>query len=211
MTWLDALGWGGSALLIFSLLQARVLRFRVLNFIACLVLVVFNAVLMIWPMVAMNVVLAGINLWFIVRLLRERDDEAAFEVLATGADDAYLRHFLRVHRAELARFQPDFEPAAISRPGAGTYLVQRGTETVGVVVVQQEGEVGHVLLDYVTPRYRDFSPGRFVWRDSGLLAGRGICRVVTSPTMVEPYYDRLGFRAEGRSWVLDLPQTGQST
>src|SRR5690348_8546287 len=51
VTWLDLLGWAGSALLIYSLMQARVLRFRVLNLIACLVLVVFNAVLGIWPMV----------------------------------------------------------------------------------------------------------------------------------------------------------------
>ena len=35
MSWLDALGWAGSALLIYSLLQARVLRFRVLNLVAC--------------------------------------------------------------------------------------------------------------------------------------------------------------------------------
>ena len=41
--WLDVLGWGGSALLVFSLLQARVLRFRVLNLTACVLLVVFNA------------------------------------------------------------------------------------------------------------------------------------------------------------------------
>lgn len=182
------------------------LRFRVLNFIACLVLVVFNALLSIWPMVAMNVVLAGINLWFIVRLLRERDDEAAFEVLAMGADDAYLRHFLRVRAAELGKFQPDFDPSSVSQPGVATFLVQRGTETVGVVVVQQADDVGRVLLDYVTPRYRDFSPGRFVWRDSGLLSGRGIRRVVTSPTMVEPYYDRLGFHADGRSWVLEVSE-----
>ncbi|MBA3782005.1 MAG: hypothetical protein H0X12_09165, partial [Nocardioides sp.] len=40
--WLDILGWGGSALLVYSLLQSRVLRFRVLNLAACLLLVVFN-------------------------------------------------------------------------------------------------------------------------------------------------------------------------
>ena len=49
----------------------------------------------------------------------------------------------------------------------------------------------HVLLDYVTPRYRDFSPGEFVWRRSGLLRERGIQRVVTPPGMVGAYYDRL--------------------
>ena len=55
MTWLDALGWAASALLVYSVMQARVLRFRVLNLVACVVLVVFNALLGIWPMVAMNV------------------------------------------------------------------------------------------------------------------------------------------------------------
>ncbi len=61
-----------------------------------------------------------------------------------------------------------------------------------------------MLLDYVTPRYRDFSPGEFVWRRSGMLAEHGYRRVVTSPTMVGPYYDRLGFQRDGDSWVLSL-------
>ncbi len=32
--WLNLFGWAGSALLILSLLQARVLRFRILNLVA---------------------------------------------------------------------------------------------------------------------------------------------------------------------------------
>lgn len=204
MTWVDVLGWGGSALLVFSLLQARVLRFRVLNLVACVVLVIFNAFLEVWPMVAMNIVLAAINLWFIARLVRERDDEAAFAVLEMGADDAYLRHVLKVHGEDIARFQSDFDTATLARPGCVAFLVQRGDETVGVVVLETESDIGHVRLDYVTPRYRDFTPGRFVWRQSGLLAGRGLRRVVTSPAMVDAYYDRLGFRREGQTWVLDV-------
>ena len=45
MVWLDVLGWAGSALLIYSLMQARVLRFRLLNLVACVILMIFNAVL----------------------------------------------------------------------------------------------------------------------------------------------------------------------
>ena len=70
--WLDLLGWGGSALLVYSLLQANVLRLRVLNAIACVLLIVFNAMLEVWPMVGMNLVLVAINAWFIVQLLRDR-------------------------------------------------------------------------------------------------------------------------------------------
>jgi len=203
--WLDILGWGGSALLVYSLLQSRVLRLRVLNLAACLILTVFNWALEVWPMVGMNIVLAAINLWFILKLVRERHDGAAFEVLQVRGDDEYLRHVLRVHGAEILKFNPEF----VHDPGAedqADFLVTRGDETVGVVLLTAAGDTAHVLLDYVTPRYRDFSPGEFIWRQSRMLSSHGYRRVVTSPAMVSPYYDRVGFHREGESWVLELTQ-----
>jgi hypothetical protein len=203
--WLDILGWGGSALLVYSLLQSRVLRLRVLNLAACLILTVFNWALEVWPMVGMNIVLAAINLWFILKLVRERHDGAAFEVLQVRGDDEYLRHVLRVHGAEILKFNPEF----VHDPGAedqAAFLVTRGDETVGVVLLTAAGDTAHVLLDYVTPRYRDFSPGEFIWRQSRMLSSHGYRRVVTSPAMVSPYYDRVGFHREGESWVLELTQ-----
>ena len=47
-------------------------------------------------------------------------------------------------------------------------------ETVGVVILRAEGEQAHLELDYVTRRYRDLSPGEFVWRESGVLRELGI-------------------------------------
>jgi len=200
MTWLDALGWAGSALLVFSLMQARVLRFRVLNLVACVILLVFNLLLGIWPMVAMNAALGGINTWFIVTLLRTRHDRATFEVLQVRPDDAYLRHVLAVHASDIARFQPDFTPEATQT----VFLVQKGSETVGVVALHVDGDTAQVDLDYVTPRFRDFSPGEFVWQRSDLLQQLGVSRVLTSPTMVDAYYDRVGFTRAGGAWVLDV-------
>jgi hypothetical protein len=204
MSWLDALGWAGSALLIYSLMQARVLRFRVLNLTACVVLIIFNAALGIWPMVAMNVALAAINLWFIRRLLLDRHDEAAYQVLEVGPGDAYLRHVLTVHGEDIRRFFPklDWEEGT---PGRSAFLVQRGDETVGVVLVRDAGQgEAQVELDYVTPRFRDFSPGEFVYRRSGLFRDRGFTRVLTPPGMVEPYYERLGFQRVDRGYQLDV-------
>lgn len=204
MTWLDALGWVGSALLVFSLAQARVLRFRILNLLACVILVVFNWLLGIWPMVAMNVVLVGINLWFVRKLLTQRHDAEVFKVLEVGPNDEYLRHVLRVHSEDILKFQPDFVWDG-AEPGRSAYLVQRGDETVGVVLVRDVGDgVAQVDLDYVTPRFRDFSPGEFVWRRSGLLKEDGYRRVLTSPAMVGAYYDKIGFRSEGDRFVLEL-------
>jgi hypothetical protein len=201
---LDILGWAGSALLVFSVMQARVLRFRALNLLACVVLTVFNGLLGIWPMVAMNVALSAINIYFLVRLLGDRHDDKAFEVLEVSPTDDYLRHVLRVHGGDILRFQPDFvwDGAA---PGHRSYLVLHADETVGVVLLRDEGDgTAQVVLDYVTRRYRDFSPGEFVWRRSQLLKDSGFRRVLTAPGMVAPYYEKLHFRREGESFALEL-------
>ena len=201
MSWLDAMGWGGSALLVFSLLQSRELRFRILNLIACVVLLAFNAAIEVWPMVGMNVVLSAINLWFIARLLREGHDAASFEVLRVRPDDAYVAHVLENHRADIRKFQPDFAGLTDS---STVCLVQKGDETAGIVVLHRDGDDAVVDLDYVSARYRDFTPGEFVWRKSTLLAQLGVRRVVTSPNMVGAYYARLGFHEEGGRFVLDV-------
>jgi hypothetical protein len=201
--WLDAVGWCGSALLVFSLLQTRVLRFRALNTVACVVLVFFNAMIGVWPMVAMNIVLASINVWFILRLHGERHDEAAFEVIGVGPRDDFLRHVLHTHREDILRFQPDF----LWDPDTATdhaFVVIKGDETVGVVVLRGEGDVARIRLDYVTLKYRDLTPGEFVWRRSGLLTRLGFHQVRTPPNMVGAYYDRVGFRSAGREFVLDV-------
>jgi hypothetical protein len=161
-------------------------------------------------MVAMNAVLAGINVWFIRRLLAQRHDEAAYVVLEVGLDDAYLRHVLAVHRADIATFFPAFGGVDASGGGDGTvrrsaFLVEHGDETVGVVVARRVEEgVAQVELDYVTPRFRDFTPGEFVYRRSGLFRDRGYHRVLTPPGMVAPYYADLGFRPDGDHYVLEL-------
>ncbi|MFC7487874.1 hypothetical protein ACOCJ7_14950 [Knoellia sp. CPCC 206453] len=204
MSWVDALGWFGSALLVFSLLQARILRLRLLNTVACVILIVFNAVLGIWPMVAMNIVLSAINLWFIARMLREKNDASAFAVIEVKEDDAYVQHFLEVQHGDIAKFNPGFSGVTESA-GRFAYLVLHGHETVGVVVVRDAGDgVGQVELDYVTERYRDFTPGEFVWRHSGLFAGHGWRTIRTPDAMVGAYYEKLGFRRDGEAWALDI-------
>jgi hypothetical protein len=204
MTWLSAVGWAGSALLVYSVMQARVLRFRVLNLLACVVLAVFNGLLGVWPMVAMNVALSLINAWFLRGLLADRHDDEAFDVVEVGSNDEYLRRVLRVHGGDILKFQPDFVWDGAAE-GRRAYLVLHGDETVGVVLLEDRGDrVARVILDYVTPRFRDFSPGELVWRRSGLLRESGFTRVLTPAGMVAPYYDRLGFRREGERFTLDL-------
>lgn len=62
---LSILGWGGSALLVISLLQSRMVRLRVMNLGATVALTLYNAFIGVWPMAVMNAAVAGINLFYL--------------------------------------------------------------------------------------------------------------------------------------------------
>jgi len=202
MNWLEVVGWAGSALIIVSLTQARVLRFRVLNLVGALLATVYNVIISVWPFAAMNAVIVVIDLYWLVKLLRERHDETVYSVVEVDGQDAYLQHVLRVHQEDIARFQPSF-----TTDGAGAaFLVQRGDETVGVVVVRDAGDgVGRVELDYVTPRFRDFTPGEFVYRHSGVFAAHGLrSLVVDALPQNREYFERVGFHPGPAGWTREV-------
>ena len=206
MVWLEVIGWLGSALVVASLAQARVLRFRVLNLVGAVLATGYNAVLGIWPFVAMNGAIAVIDAYWLIRLQRERHDEATYEVVEVEPTDSYLAHVLRVNLEDIRTFQSSFEWDA-TLPGRLAFLVLRADETVGVVVVRDAGNgTGQVELDYVTRRFRDFTPGEFVYRRSGVFAKAGFQRLVAPPDIADPqdYYARVGFRPDGGTWVRDV-------
>jgi hypothetical protein len=171
--WLEVFGWIGSALVVWSLMQGRVLRFRWMNLAGALAATIYNTVIGIWPF----------------------------------ADDAYLRHFLAVHASEVETDRPGFVAGVDPEPGRTRFLVVRGDEAVGVVVVRDAGDgVGVVELDWVTRRFRDFTPGQFVYADSGALPAAGFTRVVVYPDehTDHEYLRHAGFRTEDATWVRDL-------
>jgi len=173
------------------------------------VLTGYNAALGVWPMVAMNAVIAGLDVFHLARLLRTRDDAAGYEVVEVRPDDAYLRHVLDQHGPDMERHDPGFawgrgaggaaDDGGAGRPGEphrAALLVLRDIETVSVVLLADDGSGdGRVELDHVLPRYRDFSVGTFVYRRDGHLTSRGFRRLVASTRMPDAsdYFPRVGF------------------
>jgi hypothetical protein len=195
---LEIIGWIGSALVVLSLAQARVWRFRVMNFAGAVLATFYNAVLGIWPFAAMNGVIAVIDAYWMVRLKRESKlTSQAYELVEVNHDDAFLSHFLKIHGEDARRHYPDFDP---TQPSEANVLVMRGDEAVGVVVVSDTRDsTAHISLDYVTPRFRDFTPGRFVYENSGLFDRMGVQHLQT--TGDPDYLRRMGFRQAGTVWT----------
>jgi hypothetical protein len=209
-TVLEIIGWLGSALVIVSLAQARVLRFRVLNLAGAALAVVYNVALAIWPFAAMNAIIAVIDLYWLRRLLAERHDPSAYSVVEVGAHDAYLEHVLDVHLDDIRTFQPSYAAPSPEDAGGGrrwAFLVQREAETVGAVVVRDAGDGSAVVeLDYVTPRFRDFTPGEFVYEHSGVFAAHGLRTLVADTELATQtaYLHRVGFHEDAGRMVREV-------
>jgi hypothetical protein len=207
-TLLEAIGWIGSALIVLSVMQSRMLRFRWMNLSGSIVATGYNLVLEIWPFVAMNAAIALISAYWLTRLYREAKDPAVYQVLEVAPDSPFLQHLLEVHADDIAAHQPGFAAQCVDPdPELSTLLLVRGDEAVGVVAVRNAGDgVGVIELDWVKPRFRDFSPGHFVYNDSGALPAAGFRHLTLTPheaTDTE-YLRRIGFRLEGEQWVRDL-------
>ncbi len=209
-TVLELIGWVSSGLIVLSLAQARVLRFRWMNLGGAVLAVGYNTVLGIWPFAAMNAVIAAIDAYWIARLRRERHDPTAYSVVEVRPTDAYLGHMIGVHLRDIRAFQPSYAPPTDGDGRRWAFLVQRDAETVGAVVVRDAGDgAGVVELDYVTPRFRDFTPGEFVYERSGVFAAHGLRRLVAEPELARQtaYLGKVGFRAEAGEMVRELAPT----
>jgi len=209
---LEAFGWFGSAVLVFSVLQSRFLRFRVVNGIASAMLMAYNALLGVWPAVAMNAVLIIINVYFIVKLMGAKRASKAFAFAIEPATDQAVGWFLNRHGADLAQFHPDLS-GRLGEPGTQAALIFHDDAAIGTTVFRREEDgVAELLADYVIPAYRDYAPGGFVYSAAGPLAQSGVTRVWCDSVVprVTDYLARLGFQAgadTGR-WSLNLAAAG---
>jgi hypothetical protein len=205
--WFIAFGWIGSILVVWSLMVARVLRFRWMNLAGSVIATVYNAAIQLWPFFAMNLAIAIIDAVWIWRLTRERHDDAVYKVIPVAAGDGFLQHVLATHAEDIAKVQPDFAASAPADGARSAFLVVRGDENVGVVALRNEGAgVGVVELDWVKPSFRDFTPGEFVYRESHTLEEAGFRRLEVEETEStdEVYLRRMGFAPHGTRWVREL-------
>jgi hypothetical protein len=157
-------------------------------------------------MVALNVTLTAINVFYIVRLLRGRHDSRTFEVVQITPNEAYLEHLLQEFEADIQHFNPGFSDDDAAHTDHG-FLILAGAETVGLVLARNTGDgSAQVDLDCVVPRYQGFTLGEFVYRPGGPLAAQGYRRVIAPPRMQNAgdYLTDVGFRHEGDAMVRDL-------
>lgn len=206
MPWWEIIGWAGSVLVVLSLMVPSVRRFRILNLTGSFIATVYNVYFEIWPYAAMNGAIVLINVYWLWRLHQEgSSQERGYSVVPADSRDAVVKRFLTRNGTAITAAYPHFDARQLE--GAYTHLVMHEEEVIGLFAVQaRSGGIGDVVLDFVTERFRDLTPGHYIYTNSFLFARLGISslEVLSESTADTSYFKKQGFEAYGDHLVKDL-------
>jgi len=190
---LQLVGYLGSALVGVSMTMKSLLRLRLINVFGALTLLIYGLLIHAYPVAALNTLIVGIDIYYLVQMWRQKD---YFKLLEVRPDSGYLKSFVEFYRQGVSEYFPNykFDP----HPEDLAVFVLRNMVPAGLLVVHQDGDQARVVLDFVIPGYRDFRAGRFLFEESAeFFRLHGITRFTSEPGIPrhEAYLKRMGFEA----------------
>jgi hypothetical protein len=200
--WFELVGYAGSVLVAISLMMKSLLRLRVINLVGALFFTIYGVLIGAYPVAALNGLIVGIDLYYLLQMWRQKD---YFTLLEVSQESGYLRSFIAFYQTEIAEIFPDYSHKLEAQHL--TFFVLRNMVPAGVLVVQVGGDQARVLLDYVIPGYRDFRIGKFIFEENAAhFIQRGIRRFVSVPGRQRhiQYLERMGFQRQGDVYLREL-------
>lgn len=162
MPWLvnrEMIGYLGSTIILVSLLMTNVTRLRQINLVGSLFFSAYGWLIGSWPVCIINLVIAGIDLWQLVQLMRY----SIFFDLAPSSSvgPAYLNRFFLFHERELMEYAPGLTYEDLLE--VETCVLFRNMQPVGLFAFRRNGSDAEIVLDFMIAEYRDFKAGRFLY------------------------------------------------
>ena len=196
---IEMIGYIGSALVLVSMLMTSVVRLRIINLTGSVIFAVYALLIQSYPTALMNICLAGINIFYLVRIFRQ---QKVYEPVKTDRNDGFFSYLLEQNLPDIKSWFPEFSP---DQDADVVYLIccEHSPACLFMGKNQDDGAV-EVLLDYATPVYRDTSVGRFLYRYLAKEGYRSLIFRQNAPGHVA-YMEKVGYRnTEGNTYILDL-------
>lgn len=189
----DIIGYLSTIMILISFLMTSVVKLRIVSAIGSAIFVVFAIATKSYPTAIMNFGVVVINIYFLVRLLKA---EKLTTMLPIETDSPYLKEFETFYGADMQRFFP--EVATQKDEADKAYFVYYDLVPVGLLLgkTQEDGSL-RILVDYTTPKYRDASVGKFLYRR--LLKNEGYSSLYFQDPSEkhEAYLSTVGFQKDG--------------
>lgn len=189
---IELFGYLGSTLVVVSMLMASVVKLRVINTIGSIISATYAFIIGSFPLALMNICLIVINVYNLIRLLNTKRQ---FDFVRCGADDAFVRYFLKRYSRDIVKSFPSFTQETTD--ANVICMVCCNGDPAGIMIGREMAEgVVDVILDYAVPAYRDCSVGRFLYeklKDEGI---SGLRFEEDSSDTHSDYLIKMGFAKE---------------
>jgi GNAT superfamily N-acetyltransferase len=198
----EAIGYLASLLVAVSLMMSRIVPLRVVNMLGAATFVVYGVLITSWPVAGMNAFIVLINIYYLVQIYGSK---SVLKTLEMGPGEQYLKYFIKLYESDIRRYHPELGNAPA--PGNFNLMVLRDTLPAGILLGHQEGEALHLQVDFVTPDFRDFKIGRFLYQQhQEHFRSKGIHRIVAGSENEEhaAYLRKMGFSPKGDQLELRL-------
>jgi hypothetical protein len=153
----EIFGIFASFIILISLLMSSVKKLRIINLFGSMFMFTYGFMISALPVMIMNVGILTINLFYLRQMFTTKD---YFKVISVDKDDEYLKNFILFYDAYIKE--------AMGRvpieDNDYRYFILRNMNPAGLFMARKKDEKTlEITLDFVTPRYRDFKTGMYVF------------------------------------------------
>ena len=152
------IGYIASTVVLISLSLSSILRLRIVNLFGSALFSFYGFYIGSLPVGIMNLIIVGFNLYYLQKLTSKKEN---FEIIKSDSNQEVVKKFLDYFRKDIQRYFPEFKLQTNS--GRLVLMVMRNMNFAGLFIASEKNDVLEVELDYVTPQYRDYKNGIFLF------------------------------------------------
>jgi len=185
-------GYIASVVVAVSLMMKSIVKLRWYNLLGAGLFSAYGFWIGALPVGVLNLFIAICDVYYLYQMKAQKE---YFQVIEGESKDSYLSAFLNFYKAEIAKIFPDFK--FVADENVRVYYILRNLVPAGILLVKKVDEdTLSIVLDYVSPMYRDLKVGKFVFIDHEyVFSEHGFKRLITQAGDEKhtEYLQRMGF------------------
>lgn len=171
---------------------SSIIRLRWFSLIGTILFTTYGFAIGAYPVGIVNAFIMVTNIVFLSKQYTRKE---LFRTLEVRHDNKYLLNFLQFHQKDIANFFPKFNIQ--DNENVINYLVLRNMQVAGVFLGKLlDDKTLCIELDYVTPEYRDYKLGHFIYNaDQAIFKQRNINTLISGSysSKNNKYLKKIGF------------------
>lgn len=208
ISWIEWLGYASSILVAISLLMSSLVKLRIYNLLGSILFSIYGFSIGAYPVGIINLFIVLINIYYLYTMSNQHE---FFKLMNISKDDQYIDYFLEFYRQDIKKYFPKIDLGSItSNKDCIVYYILRNTVPAGVFAgYRWKNNYFMILLDYVTPEYRDFKIGNFIFANNKkYFTDNGyeyFCATLPDSTKHIQYLKKMGFKEEnidGKTYLI---------